>query len=160
MDQLRAWSLTGSREQFRQGATAFRNGRDLAKEWRNGFISAANEIVGSQNVEPSTVEASNYSRPSDNIDMYIPEESDTLADELALTSSSYPVEEPESSANKLAFASFLQLVEVNISADELDYTTFVKPAASKRRLSRGSKTISKDPRNCTSTSNQRRQSKK
>jgi hypothetical protein len=32
IDQLGAWALTGSREQFRQGATAFRNSRDLARE--------------------------------------------------------------------------------------------------------------------------------
>jgi hypothetical protein len=132
----------------------------LAKEWRNGFISAANEIVGSQNAEPSTTETSNYSRPSDSTDTYVPEESDTSADELALTSSSYPVEEHESSADELVVTSFSRLVEDDISADELDHTTYAKPAASKKRLGRGSKTVSKDLRNYITTSNRRCQSKK
>ena len=132
----------------------------MAKEWRDGFISAANERVDSLNAEPSTIEASDYSRPLDNTDTYDPEDSNTSADELALTSSSYPVEEPESSADELVFTSFSRLVEDDISADELDHTTYAKPAASKKRLGRGSKTVSKDLRNCTSTSNRRRQSKK
>lgn len=160
MDQLGAWALTGSREQFRQGATAFRNGRDLAKEWRDGFTSAANERVGSQNAAPSTGESSNYSRPSDNTYTYVPEESDTSADELALTSFSYPVE-PETSANELVFTSFSHPIEDEISADELALTTYAKPTASKERPGTGlKKTISKDPRYGTGTSSRRRQSKK
>ena len=100
MTQLRSFALTDTIDTFRQGATAFRNGRDLAKEWRDEFIIAANERVGSLNAEPSTLESSNYSRPSDTTDTYVPEESDTSADELALTSFSYPVEEPETSADE------------------------------------------------------------
>jgi hypothetical protein len=160
MDQLGAWALTGSREQFLQGATAFRNGRDLAKEWRDGFISAANERVGPLNAEPPTLESSNYSRPSDNTDTCVPEESDTSADELALTSFSCPAEEPETSADELSFTSFSHPVEDDISADELDHTTYAKPTTSKKRLGTGSKTVSKDPRYGTGISSRRRQSKK
>ncbi len=54
--QLNTWGLTGNADTFRQGATAFQNGRDLANEWRNGFIAAANERVDSLNVEPSTLD--------------------------------------------------------------------------------------------------------
>lgn len=43
MTQLGPWALAGSQEQFRQGATVFWNGRDLTKEWRDRFISAANK---------------------------------------------------------------------------------------------------------------------
>ena len=57
-------------------------------------------------------------------------DSNTSADELALTSSSYPVEEPKSSADELVFTSFSRLVEDDISADELDHTTYVKPIVS------------------------------
>ena len=107
--------------------------------------------MGSQNAKLSTVEASNYSRPSDNTDTYAPKESDTSADELALTSSSYPVKEPERSADELVFTSFSRLVEDDISADELDHTTYTKPATSKKHLGKRSKAVSRDPRSCTST---------
>jgi hypothetical protein len=161
MTQLRSFALTDTIDTFRQGATAFRNGRDLAKEWRDEVIIAANERVGAQNVEPSTVESSNYSRPSDNTDTYVLEESDTSADELALTSFSYPAEEPETSADGLVFTSFSHPIEDDISADELDHTTYVKPTASRKRLGTGSKrTVFKDPRYGIGTSSQTRQSKK
>ncbi|QSS53757.1 hypothetical protein I7I53_01118 [Histoplasma capsulatum var. duboisii H88] len=43
MQQLKGWSLTGDLETFRQGASAYRNARDWAKEKRDEFIRAANE---------------------------------------------------------------------------------------------------------------------
>jgi hypothetical protein len=42
MTQVRSFSMTDTRETFVQGATAFRNARDLAKRHRDGFIQAAN----------------------------------------------------------------------------------------------------------------------
>jgi hypothetical protein len=42
MTQIGGWDLTGSSGQFREGASAFRNARDLAKEERNKMIIAAN----------------------------------------------------------------------------------------------------------------------
>lgn len=56
MNQLNAYSMTGNADTFRQGATAFRNARDLAKEWRDAAIKQANER--SHNVETSAVNAS------------------------------------------------------------------------------------------------------
>jgi hypothetical protein len=159
MTQLNTWGLTGNANTFRQGATAFRNGRDLAKEWRDKLVSAANERVDSLNAEPSTIESSDYNGLSDAVETYHTEDSETSADELAPTR--YPVEKPKTSADEIVFSSFSHPVEDDISADELDHTTYVTPMASKMRLSRGSKkTVSKDPRYGTGTSNRRRQSKK
>ncbi|KAI0201748.1 hypothetical protein F4808DRAFT_459517 [Astrocystis sublimbata] len=45
MARLNAYALTGSRETFMDGATAFRNTRDLAKLHRDRFIHAANALV-------------------------------------------------------------------------------------------------------------------
>ncbi|CAN8099326.1 unnamed protein product [Discula destructiva] len=42
MTQLKAYAVTSDRETFVQGATAFRNARDLAKQHRDTFIQAAN----------------------------------------------------------------------------------------------------------------------
>jgi hypothetical protein len=132
----------------------------LAKEWRNGFILAVNERVGPLNAEPPTLELSNYSRLLDNTDTCVPKESDTLADELALTSFSYSAKEPETSANELVFTLFLHPIEDDILANKLDHTIYAKPITSKKRLGTGSKTVSKDPRYGTSISSRRRQSKK
>ncbi|PGH28523.1 hypothetical protein GX50_08733 [[Emmonsia] crescens] len=43
MTQLNTWGMTGNLETFRQGACAYRNARDWAKEKRDEFIRAANE---------------------------------------------------------------------------------------------------------------------
>ncbi|KAK0822641.1 hypothetical protein LTR73_009167 [Friedmanniomyces endolithicus] len=42
MTQLRSYAMTDSSDTFRQGAAAFRNSRDLSKEYRDRFIAAAN----------------------------------------------------------------------------------------------------------------------
>lgn len=42
MTQVGGWDLTGSSVQFRQGASAFRNARDLVKEQRDQMIVTAN----------------------------------------------------------------------------------------------------------------------
>jgi hypothetical protein len=55
-------------------------------------------------------------------------------DELALTSFSYPVEEPETSADELLFTSFSYPFEDDISADALDHTSYPNLTASKKRL--------------------------
>ena len=77
------------------------------------------------------------------------EESKSSADKLALTL--YPiepkisaVEKLENFANKLVCTLFLHPIDHDISADELNYTTYAKPTASKKHLGTGLKTVSKD----------------
>lgn len=41
--QIKTWGLTGDADTFRQGASAFRNARDWAKEQRDNAIQQANE---------------------------------------------------------------------------------------------------------------------
>ncbi|KAL2754161.1 hypothetical protein ACRALDRAFT_2081957, partial [Sodiomyces alcalophilus JCM 7366] len=43
MTQIKGWSLTSDPEAFRQGASAYRNGRDWAKQQRGQAIAQANE---------------------------------------------------------------------------------------------------------------------
>ncbi|KAL2390565.1 hypothetical protein RJ035_001103 [Blastomyces gilchristii] len=43
MTQLNTWGMTGNLETFQQGAAAYRNAQDWAKEKRAGVIRAANE---------------------------------------------------------------------------------------------------------------------
>ncbi|KAI9747367.1 MAG: hypothetical protein M4579_007481, partial [Chaenotheca gracillima] len=45
MTQLNTYTLTGTAERFREGASAFRNARDWAKEQRDDLIAAANARV-------------------------------------------------------------------------------------------------------------------
>ena len=40
--QLNGFQMTGNAETFRQGATWYRNSRDLAKEWRDSAIAQSN----------------------------------------------------------------------------------------------------------------------
>ena len=58
MTQLRTFAMTETCETFVNGLTAFRNTRDMAKEFRDGFIEAANARAsrpgGSANLEDSS----------------------------------------------------------------------------------------------------------
>ncbi|KAH6839541.1 hypothetical protein B0I37DRAFT_449448 [Chaetomium sp. MPI-CAGE-AT-0009] len=56
MTKLRGFDMTDTRETFVQGATAFRNARDLAQRHRDSFIQAANARARQSDVEtPPTV---------------------------------------------------------------------------------------------------------
>ena len=92
MNQLRSFAMTDTAETFRQGATAYRNARDWAKEQRDEAIKRANERVNESQVgasldETYTTEAlSQVSQTSLNKDSYttvVPPESETSTDELA-----------------------------------------------------------------------------
>lgn len=131
MTYLGAWALTGSREQFQQGAAAFRNGRDWAKERRDEFISIANMKKGS-----SSLESTRYSRPSETEKTCLVEDSETSVDELALspTLMPYPVEDSPHPNN------------CEILADALSFTKDAKPTDSnKRPASRISRGTSSNP---------------
>ncbi|KAJ4180947.1 hypothetical protein NW759_017218, partial [Fusarium solani] len=90
MTQIKGWSLTSDLETFRQGATAFRNGRDWAKQRRDEIIAQANEKVCGLRVpkktgktpHPSTIEASHD--PKEDPSLTLLYDSDTSTDELSL----------------------------------------------------------------------------
>jgi len=51
MTQLNGWYLPGSREQFVQGVSAFRNARDWTREHRDNAIARANEKANNDQSE-------------------------------------------------------------------------------------------------------------
>ncbi|EFQ99615.1 hypothetical protein MGYG_02628 [Nannizzia gypsea CBS 118893] len=56
MTQVNAWSMTGNIETFRQGASAYRNACDWAKEQRERIIDTANERLAQAQSEVLTPE--------------------------------------------------------------------------------------------------------
>lgn len=68
--QLKAYALTGDRETFVQGATSFRNARDLAKQHRDTFIQAANSRHHTRlaSAQENLAISTEHHSPSDNID--------------------------------------------------------------------------------------------
>lgn len=46
--EINTWGMTGNIESFRQGATWYRNSRDLAKEYRDAAIARANATAATQ----------------------------------------------------------------------------------------------------------------
>ncbi|WEW59122.1 hypothetical protein PRK78_004591 [Emydomyces testavorans] len=77
MTQLNTWGMTGNIETFRQGASAYRNACDWAKEQRDSFIKDANNRFEETQIRRSTVEletTSELTAPSDNSDTAVPEE--------------------------------------------------------------------------------------
>lgn len=130
MTLLGAWALIGSREQFQQGAAAFRNGRDWAKERRDGFISIANKKNG-----PSSLESARYSCPLETPKTCLVKDSEISANKLALPSTSvpFPVVEPQNSADELSITSFSQPNKGKIPCNDLALIEDAKPTASKKR---------------------------
>ncbi|KAG6015046.1 hypothetical protein E4U54_004402 [Claviceps lovelessii] len=53
MTQIDTWALTGNADAFRQGASAFRNARDWAKEQRDAAIRQANQRVAAGSAGPA-----------------------------------------------------------------------------------------------------------
>ena len=64
MTQLKAYALTSDREAFVQGATAFRNARDLARQQRETLIQAANARA-SQVQQLATMEPTSETHDND-----------------------------------------------------------------------------------------------
>ena len=83
MTQLGGWDLTGSSRQFREGASAFRNGREWAEERRNELIAAANSRMKGITREMSTLESFDHSILSQSTAAPVALESETSADEVA-----------------------------------------------------------------------------
>ena len=82
MTQLRSFSMTDHLDTFRQGARAFRNARDWAKEKRDEVIAAANGKV--PDAEHSDLVSSTQSPTSLSSNEPPDSESETSTDELAL----------------------------------------------------------------------------
>ncbi|KAL9628717.1 MAG: hypothetical protein Q9204_005715 [Flavoplaca sp. TL-2023a] len=80
--QLNSYAMTGNPDSFRQGAAAWRNGRDLTREGRKELIAAAN--ARALNAETSGFESSTQSFMSLSSNGPTRLESETSADELAM----------------------------------------------------------------------------
>ncbi|KAI9765135.1 MAG: hypothetical protein M1839_005613, partial [Geoglossum umbratile] len=89
MTQLRSFSMIDTPERFREGASAFRNARDWAKEQRDKLTAAANGRVMDMPTETSTLESSSYSMLSSSTTEPTLLESDTSADELSQVMSTF-----------------------------------------------------------------------
>jgi hypothetical protein len=85
----------------------------VTKEYRNQFISTANKRA--LYAEPSTLGSPNHNSVLDTVDRYPVEESQTSADELAATSFSNCVEEPEPLEDELAATSYSHLIATSFS---------------------------------------------
>lgn len=85
MTQLRSFALGDTADRFREGAGAYRNGLDWAKEQRDRFIADANGTAQRRSAEPTSCSTAKNSRTSlstvAEADLV---ESDTSADELTL----------------------------------------------------------------------------
>jgi hypothetical protein len=80
MTQTRSFAMTDTAERFREGATAYRGDRDLAKTERDSSIAHANQLAR-QMPEPSPNTSLTDSRTSHSTTLIA--ESDTSEDELA-----------------------------------------------------------------------------
>lgn len=155
MTQLGGWATTGDPDTYRRGVAALRHGREVTMEWRDEFISAANERATHLHAVPSTLESPNHNGVSDTTDGYPAHKSQTTEDELP-TTSFHPVE--ESDHNDLSDIT----EESENSVDEPALDTPVNPTPSQKRPSKGlEKTVSKAPcHSSIATSHRKHRSKR
>ena len=82
--QLESYAMTGNINNFRQGAAAFRNSRDLSKEQRDSFIASANATARARLPTMATPSNNSVSVSPNSSRTYAASfESDTSTDELA-----------------------------------------------------------------------------
>lgn len=81
MTQLEAYAMTGSIQNFRQGATALRNSRDLSKEQRDRFIANANATAQTLAATPTSASTTASRTTASSGTRRDPVQSDTLSDE-------------------------------------------------------------------------------
>jgi hypothetical protein len=110
MIQVNTWGMTGNIETFRQGATAFRNARDWAKEQRDEAIERANERV---NDIPSTTRTSSALASS-----FSTEVSNLVALPLSIAAESQSQESPPTQI-AASFTSEISYQDCETSTDEL-----------------------------------------
>ena len=84
MNQFRSFSMTDTSKTFRQGATAYQNARDWAKEKRDGFIEMANGRILDRSIESQSLESSGCGETSNSTTERVLVDSDMSADELTL----------------------------------------------------------------------------
>ena len=83
MNELKGWVMTNNSEDFRQGATAYRNARDWTKMKRDEFIEAANHRAKTLH-QDKTLDSSSYSDPSTSTQRVIAPDTETSAVDHAL----------------------------------------------------------------------------
>ncbi|KAK5142581.1 hypothetical protein LTR04_002181 [Oleoguttula sp. CCFEE 6159] len=127
MTQLNTWGVTGNLETFRQGASAFRNARDWAKEQRDDMITRANAKANNSPGGLSAIESSGRNLLSGFASEAPSQASATSVDEAPHTIESLTRETP--------FTSDTAVHESETSTDELamDVKT---PAKRSSRLSK------------------------
>ena len=80
MTQIRSFAMTDNAERFREGATSFRNLRDLAGTHRGSAIDKANRAVRHA---PASSPSTDFTENRDSHSVIYEHESDTSTDELA-----------------------------------------------------------------------------
>ncbi|KAK4941006.1 hypothetical protein LTR66_014850, partial [Elasticomyces elasticus] len=101
MTQLKTFAVTDTIETFRQGAGAFRNARDWAKEQRDYAIERANERANNGQAEASGIESLGLNLFPSFASEAPSQASATSVDEVLYTSDD-EVHESETSTDNLA----------------------------------------------------------
>ncbi|PTB77871.1 hypothetical protein M440DRAFT_1400816 [Trichoderma longibrachiatum ATCC 18648] len=119
--QIGTWALTGNVETFRQGAGAYRNGRDWAKRKRDEAINKANERASRAAQVGQTSQADNAASQADDRASQAPmspQDADVEASFASLVSASNTVADGLTSL-PIPAAQDLSSFEPDASADEL-----------------------------------------
>ncbi|KAK5020591.1 hypothetical protein LTR60_000378 [Cryomyces antarcticus] len=127
MTQLNTWGVTGNLETFRQGASAFRNARDWAKEQRDNTITRANAKANNSPGGLSGIKSSGR-----NLLLGFASEAPSQASATSVDEAPYTI---ESLSQETLFTSDTAVHESETSTDELamDVKT---PAKRSSRLSK------------------------
>ena len=115
MNQIRSFSMTDTPETWRQGATAYRNSIDWAKEQRDDAIRRANDVVNRTTVDSSASNVSNTSLVS------------TFATETSQEGGAYAVESQVETPRSVSSEDFHTATSLHEAEDEIT-SSFSVPA--------------------------------
>ncbi|KAH8587339.1 hypothetical protein B0O99DRAFT_678204 [Bisporella sp. PMI_857] len=161
MTQLRSLDLTDSADSFRQGATSVRNARDWARQQRDSFITAANQVAKLKD-DKLAYETSDHSDVDDTTDIldfqgYTSSQPSTFH---TISCNDEPVESQPSTFNSSDYYSNMHPnQESESSADELALNTYTTTTTSNKRNRSSARTVSKVARYEDQSSHRRHLSK-
>ena len=112
MTQINTWGMTGNSKTFREGAAAFRNGRDWANEQREKAIADANKMANAtakgQKRVASAVNSSNPTRLYSYASQAVIQESQSSTDEWAYVDDAAGEESETAAGNVLYISQAIQ----------------------------------------------------
>lgn len=135
MTQIDGWQLTGNIKSFRRGAAAYRNARDLSKEFRDDAIPAATSRLSNESHHDNVEDLSDWQNAHDLLQNQITDHGNSSNDESDIEDNGHKeIQEDKEDTEDTEEEDIKEQQEVQLSLLE-SQQTMGKPANNRKRAS-------------------------